>query len=240
MPMKNPPHPGGFVLRQCIEPRGLTITQAAAALGVTRTTLSELVNEKRGISPEMAVRLSKVFGGSAATWLTQQAITSLPKSAPTASSSSAWNSRDVASQFAVSATSRHLDRSFPSYKGREAKWRDLLFPTSKLFSASHRSAQKPLRDLAVQIDRLRQLLLLDVLAVGMRHMNRSRTDQQRLAPVGELRDIGCESRNHGRQAIDRAQAQKRQLQRESNFDISSRGLHNLLSQIIRGTNQPVK
>jgi antitoxin HigA-1 len=73
MPMKNPPHPGGFVLRQCIEPLGLTITQAAAALGVTRTTLSELVNGKRGISPEMAVRLSKVFGGSAATWLTQQA-----------------------------------------------------------------------------------------------------------------------------------------------------------------------
>ena len=59
MPMKNPPHPGGFVLRQCIEPLGLSITDAAAALGVTRTTLSELVNEKRGISPEMAVRLSK-------------------------------------------------------------------------------------------------------------------------------------------------------------------------------------
>jgi len=73
MPMKKPPHPGSFVLRQCIEPLGLTVTQAAAALGVTRTTLSELVNEKRGISPEMAVRLSKVFGGSAATWLTQQA-----------------------------------------------------------------------------------------------------------------------------------------------------------------------
>jgi addiction module HigA family antidote len=72
MPMKNPPHPGGFVLRQCIEPWGLTI-MAAAALGVTRTTLSELVNEKRGISPEMAVRLSKVFGGSAESWLTQQA-----------------------------------------------------------------------------------------------------------------------------------------------------------------------
>jgi len=52
---------------------GLTITDAAAALGVTPTTLSELVNEKRGISPEMAVRLSKVFGGSAETWLTQQA-----------------------------------------------------------------------------------------------------------------------------------------------------------------------
>jgi addiction module HigA family antidote len=73
MPLKKPTHPGGFVLRECIEPLGLTITQAAAALGVTRTTLSELVNEKRGISPEMAVRLSKVFGGSAAPWLTQQA-----------------------------------------------------------------------------------------------------------------------------------------------------------------------
>jgi addiction module HigA family antidote len=73
MVMKNPPHPGGFVLRQCIEPLGLSITHAAAALGVTRTTLSELVNGKRGISPEMAVRLSKVFGGSAESWLIQQA-----------------------------------------------------------------------------------------------------------------------------------------------------------------------
>ena len=73
MPMKNPPHPGGFVLRQCIEPLGLSITDAAAALGVTRTTLSELVNGRRGVSPEMAVRLSKVFGGSAESWLVQQA-----------------------------------------------------------------------------------------------------------------------------------------------------------------------
>jgi addiction module HigA family antidote len=72
MPRKNPPHPGGLVRRQCIAPLGLTIT-AAAALGVTRATLSELVNEKRGTSPEMAVRLSKVFGGSAESWLTQQA-----------------------------------------------------------------------------------------------------------------------------------------------------------------------
>ncbi len=71
--MKNPPHPGGFVFRQCIEPMGLTITAAAEALGVTRVTLSELVNGKRGISPEMAVRLSKVFGGSAESWLVQQA-----------------------------------------------------------------------------------------------------------------------------------------------------------------------
>ena len=74
MPMKPPPHPGGFVLRQCIEPLQLTITAAATALGVTRTTLSELVNERRGISPEMAVRLSQVFGGTAASWLTQQAL----------------------------------------------------------------------------------------------------------------------------------------------------------------------
>lgn len=73
MPMKDPPHPGGVVLRQCIEPLGLSITDAAAALGVTRTTLSELVNGKRGISPEMAVRLEKVFGGSAEGWLVQQA-----------------------------------------------------------------------------------------------------------------------------------------------------------------------
>ncbi len=72
--MRNPPHPGGVVLRQCIQPLGLSITEAAAALGVTRTTLSELVNEKRGISPEMAVRLSKVSGGSAESWLTQQAL----------------------------------------------------------------------------------------------------------------------------------------------------------------------
>ena len=71
--MKNPPHPGGIVLRQCIEPSGLTITEAARALGVTRNTLSELANGKRGISPEMAVRLSKVFGGTEEGWLLQQA-----------------------------------------------------------------------------------------------------------------------------------------------------------------------
>jgi len=73
MPMKNPPHPGSFILRQCIEPLNLSITEAAAALGVTRTTLSELVNGKRGISAVMAVRLSKVFGGSAESWLVQKA-----------------------------------------------------------------------------------------------------------------------------------------------------------------------
>jgi antitoxin HigA-1 len=73
MTMKNPPHPGGVVLRQCVEPLGLSITDAATALGVTRNTLSELVNGKRGISPEMAVRLSKAFGGTEEGWLVQQA-----------------------------------------------------------------------------------------------------------------------------------------------------------------------
>jgi len=73
MTMKNPPHPGVVVLQECIEPSGLNITQAAEALGVTRNTLSELVNAKRGISPEMAVRLSEVFGGTEQGWLVQQA-----------------------------------------------------------------------------------------------------------------------------------------------------------------------
>ena len=73
MIMKNPPHPGTVVLQECVEPLGLTITDAAAALGVTRNTLSELVNAKRGISPEMAVRLAQVFGGTEQGWLMQQA-----------------------------------------------------------------------------------------------------------------------------------------------------------------------
>src|ERR1035438_6051975 len=73
MTMKNPPHPGLVVLQECIEPSGLTITRAAEALGVTRNTLSELANGKRGISPEMAVRLAKVFGGTEEGWLVQQA-----------------------------------------------------------------------------------------------------------------------------------------------------------------------
>ena len=73
MTMKNPPHPGLVVLQECIEPSGLTITKAAEALGVTRNTLSELVNGKRGLSPEMAVRIAQVFGGTEQGWLVQQA-----------------------------------------------------------------------------------------------------------------------------------------------------------------------
>jgi antitoxin HigA-1 len=72
MAMKKPPHPGTTVLHDCITPLSLSITDAAAALGVSRNSLSELVNARRGISPEMAVRLSKAFGGSAESWLMQQ------------------------------------------------------------------------------------------------------------------------------------------------------------------------
>lgn len=69
MPMHNPPHPGRIVRQECLEPLGLTVTEAARGLGVTRQALSELVNEKAGISVEMALRLSKAFGSSPEMWL---------------------------------------------------------------------------------------------------------------------------------------------------------------------------
>ena len=72
MRMKNPPHPGRIVRQECIEPLGLTVTEAAKRLGVTRQALNNLVNGKGGISPEMAVRLSKAFGSSAEVWLGMQ------------------------------------------------------------------------------------------------------------------------------------------------------------------------
>ncbi|HMH09978.1 MAG TPA: HigA family addiction module antitoxin [Candidatus Nitrosopolaris rasttigaisensis] len=72
MPMKNPPHPGEIIREDCIAPLGLTITQAAAGLGVTRKTLSQLLNGHAGISPEMAIRLSRAFGRSPESWLALQ------------------------------------------------------------------------------------------------------------------------------------------------------------------------
>jgi addiction module HigA family antidote len=72
MAMKNPPHPGQHVLKDYLEPLGLSITKAADILGVTRLTLSNLVNGKNGVSPEMAIRLSKAFGGDAEMWLRLQ------------------------------------------------------------------------------------------------------------------------------------------------------------------------
>ena len=73
MTMKNPPHPGIVVLQECIEPLGLTITDAAEALGVTRKTLSELVNEKCGITADTALRLSSYFGTTPRFWMNMQA-----------------------------------------------------------------------------------------------------------------------------------------------------------------------
>ena len=72
MPMKNPPHPGFSVRHDCLEP-GLSVTEAARKLGVSRKQLSDVVNGHSGISPEMAIRLDKAFGGGANTWYRLQA-----------------------------------------------------------------------------------------------------------------------------------------------------------------------
>jgi addiction module HigA family antidote len=72
MTMQNPPHPGGIVRRQCLEPLGLSVTRAAKGLGVTRQAFSDLVNERAGVSIEMAIRLSKAFGSTPETWLGMQ------------------------------------------------------------------------------------------------------------------------------------------------------------------------
>lgn len=69
MRMKNPVHPGAVVREECLAPLGLTVTAAAAHLGVARQTLNNLVNEKSAMSPEMAIRLAKAFGSSAEVWM---------------------------------------------------------------------------------------------------------------------------------------------------------------------------
>jgi addiction module HigA family antidote len=70
--MHNPPHPGEIIRVQCLEPLGLSVTDAAKGLGVTRKALSELLNGHSGVSPEMAIRLEKAFGSTAETWLRMQ------------------------------------------------------------------------------------------------------------------------------------------------------------------------
>ena len=72
MIMHNPPHPGEVLKALCLEPLNLTVTQAAEALGVSRKTLSAILNGHAGISPEMAIRLSIAFDTSAESWLNQQ------------------------------------------------------------------------------------------------------------------------------------------------------------------------
>ena len=73
MPMKNPPHPGLSLRHDCLEPLGLSVTEAARKLRVSRKQLSDVLNGHSGISPEMAIRLHKAFGGGADTWLRLQA-----------------------------------------------------------------------------------------------------------------------------------------------------------------------
>ncbi len=79
MPMKNPPHPGLSVRHDCLEPLGLSVTEAARKLGVSRKQLSDIVNGRSGISPEMAIRLDKAFGGGANTWYRLQAAYNLAR-----------------------------------------------------------------------------------------------------------------------------------------------------------------
>lgn len=73
MEMYNPPHPGEIIKELCIDPLGITISRAAEALGVSRKTLSAILNGRAGITPEMAVRLAIAFDTSAESWLNQQA-----------------------------------------------------------------------------------------------------------------------------------------------------------------------
>ena len=89
MVMVAPPHPGGIVKRECLEPLGLSVTRAAEGLGVSRQALSELVNEKTPVSVEMAIRLSKAFGSSPETWLGMQTAYDL------------WQARDRAEDLRV-------------------------------------------------------------------------------------------------------------------------------------------
>ena len=88
MAVHNPPDPGGIVRQQCLEPMGPTVTRAAEGQGVARQELSELVNERAGISVEMAIRLSKAFGSTLDTWLGMQMAHDL------------WQARDRAGQIA--------------------------------------------------------------------------------------------------------------------------------------------
>ena len=79
MAMKNPVHPGRIVRSSCLEPLKLSVTVAAKILGVTRLTLNNIVNEKSGISPDMAIRLSKAFGSTPEMWLRMQLAHDLAK-----------------------------------------------------------------------------------------------------------------------------------------------------------------
>ena len=72
MNMHNPPHPVEIIRELCLEPLNITVTKAAEALGVSRKTLSAILNGRAGISPEMAIRLSKAFDTTPESWMNQQ------------------------------------------------------------------------------------------------------------------------------------------------------------------------
>jgi addiction module HigA family antidote len=72
MNMHNPPHPGEIIRELCLEPLEVTVTAAAEALGVSRKTLSAILNGRAGISPEMAIRLAKAFDTTPESWMNQQ------------------------------------------------------------------------------------------------------------------------------------------------------------------------
>jgi len=105
MKMHNPLHPGEVLRELCLEPLGLSVTQAAQALGVSRKTLSSILNGRSGISPEMAVRLSIAFNTTAESWLRQQLL--LSATPATASPS-----------FLTPACASHADRSVPGISNR--------------------------------------------------------------------------------------------------------------------------
>lgn len=85
MPMKDPPHPGWSMRHDCLKPLGLSVTEAARKLGVSRKQLSDVVNGHAGISAEMAIRLDKAFGGGAETWFRLQAAYDLSQAMKKAS-----------------------------------------------------------------------------------------------------------------------------------------------------------
>jgi len=72
MLMHNPPHPGEIIRELCLKPLGLTVTETAKALGISRKALSDLLNGRAGISPTMAIRLAKAFDTTPESWLEQQ------------------------------------------------------------------------------------------------------------------------------------------------------------------------
>ena len=92
--MKDPPHPGEIVRCECLEPLNLTAARAAEGLGVTPQALTDLMDEKTGVSAEMAIRLSKAFGSSPETWLGMQTAYDL------------WQARDVAERVEVERFAR--------------------------------------------------------------------------------------------------------------------------------------